>query len=268
MMATSSKGKPTPKKAPARKRTGPTRAQALKALGLTAADLDTLKAFREFQEQQTAPQPVAPVVKEDPQEYIRNITGSEVGVRFDRHGRAGSGNKRINLRPRGQRGDMVPIEPADKKDPVFNANLGRIFELLDEEQAQRAYEGQTTNQQAVHPALATLRNEHDEPYSQGAIKVEPVFEEQGIVVAEVSTPDPSGETNKQAGKVERRDVGDVRVYENLEPEHAKVPGSEDLSLPLDPERARDAIARQRGRQGPSAGLHGITNVSVEPVQRT
>ena len=157
-MATSGGGKPA-RKTPAKR--GPTKAAALKALGLTQEDLNAIKELRELKAvldkndlpspMQSVPQavrdlvghqdhkkqgeaasgstensvpeyrPVDPVqpaeLPTQPEEaiwYARNLRHVEVSFRLTRQRK--SDERRTELKPRGQRGDMVRLESRDLKD--------------------------------------------------------------------------------------------------------------------------------------------------------
>lgn len=112
------------------------------------------------------------------QKFIRNLYGTPVGLRL-------SGGERIDLRPRGQRGDLAPISKEQEKDSKLMLNLGLVVELVSEAEATQVVVAQNTNQQAYHPALQILRNEHGNEYSQQDIRVEADPQQQGEVVAQI-----------------------------------------------------------------------------------
>lgn len=188
-------------------------------------------------------------------QFVRNRYHTEVSLRFDRHDK-----RRIELKPRGQRGDFAPIQPADLNDPVLiqNVNLG-LVELITAGEAAEIAGKQTTNQQAVHPALAVLRNELGEEYDQDSIKVEIPFEEQGVVVAELEDGnvivDRTGIRRKRA-----------RGQEPGTPDY--IAGAENVHAPAGEEAAylSDLQARQKQLEGPAAA--GIQRVTVEPTRTT
>jgi hypothetical protein len=92
--------------------------------------------------------------------------------------------RKIALGPRGQRGDSAPISKTEQNDEIFLANTDLIFEVITKAEAQKAIAKQTTNQQAVHPAMQTVRNELGEEYENTSIVVEKPFEEQSVTVAQ------------------------------------------------------------------------------------
>jgi hypothetical protein len=171
--------------------------------------------------------------------YIRNLRYVPCGLRL------GTG-RRIDLQPRGQRGDLVPIKEEEREDEIFLGNEGLLFEVISATEAQKVLTKQTHNQQARHPALDAMRNEIGEPYESGVV-VEESNEEQGRVVATVS------------------DRGMIHRF--------KAPGTVDQPLPkipdsVPPEEQADWVARNvRTPEGPEAGLAGIKVIKAE-VQTT
>lgn len=169
------------------------------------------------------------------QKYIRNVRYVPVGVRL------GTG-RRINLQPRGQRGDCAPVSKEEMSDEIFLGNVGLLFEVIPVGEAQDVIGKQTTNQQQVHPALHQLRNAKGEGYTRGVV-VEENFDDQGKTVAAIS----------DRGMIER----------------FKAPGTVDQPLPdipadVPPEEVADWVARQKNIEGPEAGLAGL-KVVKEPT---
>jgi hypothetical protein len=129
----------------------------------------------------SASEPIAPV--ETPQEeqrlFIRNMSGVPFRIKLHRH-TAGQGG--IQLKPRGERGDISPLEKGDTDDIVLKDNIALgLIELVAELYAIQAIEKQSTNQQAPHSALAALRNEKGE--GGLTVSMEKSAEEQGVTVA-------------------------------------------------------------------------------------
>lgn len=110
------------------------------------------------------------------QKYIRNLYGTPLGLRL-------SDGTRIELRPRGQRGDLVPVSKDQEKDGRLLLNIGVTVEVISEAEAIKVVEGQTTNQQAYHPALQILRSELGDEYAQQDVRVEADPQTQGDTVA-------------------------------------------------------------------------------------
>jgi hypothetical protein len=172
-----------------------------------------------------------------PKQYIRNTRHVPVSVRLDT-------GRRLELRPRGQRGDSLPINDEEMQDEKFLGNVGILFEVIPTAEAQNVIQKQTTNQQSVHPALAHLKNERGEQYEKGVV-VEENYTDQGKAVAVVN----------ERGQIER----------------FRAPGSVDNPLPdipadVPPEEVSDWVARQRNVEGPEAGL-GPVKVTKSDVQR-
>lgn len=203
--------------------------------------------------------------------FIRNLRHVPVRVRF-----GGKDGRSIKLEPRGGRGDLMQLQPGEEYDPALN-DIGILFEALTAQQAAEVIGKQTTNQQAVHPALAHLRLPTGEQY-EGTVEVQPEYNrEQSILVGTV-VDQGANEKNQQRTVVQR--------LENVGPERAALAGTQDrpiahVSDAIEPEEqaawvaeqggiqalmARDAIARQQGAEGPAAGLGGL-NVVIDTPQR-
>jgi hypothetical protein len=313
---------------------GPTRTEALKALGLTQEDLDTLKAVTTARAEaaeapvhespappaltpreqaiQTAkitaynalkaagatiPADLAAEVESIPEQrptsddipnalksaeerkneaetagiqmFARNLRGTDFGFRLSRQ----KTGKRTDLKPRGQRGDIVRLEKEDYGDPELERQIQYgCLEIITLAEAREIISKQARNQQqAVHPAMAMLRNELGKPYEHDTVKVAPEFNSQGITVAQLDPRQMRGElTDKEVA----HGVGLQRV-DNSQPaqqriEHAPLGGNpailnDGFAPRNDTAAQRDAIARQRNLEGPAAG--GITRVVVDaPVK--
>lgn len=162
------------------------------------------------------------------QKYIRSIRYVPVGVRL------GTG-RRINLQPRGMRGDCAPVSKDEMQDEIFLGNVGLLFEVIPAAEAADVISKQTTNQQSAHPALSQLRNSKGDEYERGVV-IEENFEDQGKKVALVS------------------DRGMIQRF--------KAPGTTDQPLPevpsdVPPEEVADWVARNTKVEGPEAGLAGL-----------
>jgi hypothetical protein len=296
--------KPATRK-PAKKATGPTKAAALKKLGLSQDDLDSLKALsaaRAAAGQVSAPEPVtekpvavkapaAPVspekvkaydalreaglevpaeLKAEVEQYVaqkteqevpqagpwfaRNLRNMEFRMRLDRQK---SPAKSTILNPRGSRGDLVKLQPEDLEDEnlIANVQLG-IIEIIPIQEARSVLEKQATNQQqAVHPAMALLRNELGKPYEQQSVEV---VGDNSYTVAHLQ---PQG---GEAGNLPSSGRGiDWQTARQGAPEGIISDGF----AAADQAAQADALARRRDIEGPAAGLGGLS-VSVAPVERT
>lgn len=169
------------------------------------------------------------------QKYIRNIRYVPVSVRI-------SSERRIELAPRGQRGDTAPVSKDEMESQAFLDNLELVFEVVTESEAQDTIGKQTKNQQRIHPALSQMRNALGEAYERGVV-VEENFTEQGKTVAGIN----------DRGMITR----------------AKVPGSEGNPLPdipsdVPPEEVTDWLARQKNLEGPQAGIGDLKVTKEEP----
>lgn len=175
--------------------------------------------------------------KKNTQKFIRNVRAIPVSIRLDT-------GRKIELRPRGQRGDTVPVSDEEMQDDKFVGNADLLFEILTHSEGKNVIGKQTTNQQAAHPALSQIRNERGEEYTRGVV-VEENFQDQGKVV----------------GVVDER--GSIQRF--------RAPGSVENPLPNIPsdvpaEEVSDWVARQKNVEGPEAGLGNI-KVTKEQVQR-
>lgn len=333
---------PTPKKrAPARK--PPTKAAALKALGLTNEDLAALKQLRS---QQAAPAEPAPTVctcgpnegctncppgkwsnspeprlveasatlqpgsgfggdgmrnaPSDPQAhledrpaprtidraqavdfaqtdepvwYMRNLRYMEVGFRLSRQ--SDSSKKRTNLKPRGQRGDIVKLEPGDLKDAELQTQVAyQVIEIIPEGEALAAIAKQYTNHQHAVPAhIAALRNPLGKEYDT-APRTLSDEESMGYKVADL---DPALMQGKLSDKDIKRDGGFAVMQPVQNPNPGRIVSDGFMAAPqqelgrnaTDNEKAAqiDALARSKQFEGPGAGLGEVT-VKVAPVQRS
>jgi hypothetical protein len=112
------------------------------------------------------------------QKYIRNLYGTPVGLRL-------AGGERIDLRPRGQRGDLCAVTKEQEKDTKLLLNVNLLVEVITEAEAAKVIEGQNTNQRAHHPALQMLRDEFGDPYAQDDVEVTQDPQDAGEVVAQL-----------------------------------------------------------------------------------
>jgi hypothetical protein len=296
----------TPEKAP-RKTTrrpaskGPTKAQALKALGLTKEDLDYIKdrnsppnvgeasatlhpgsGFGDNSPQQVIEthqrpesQAVALPATEEPIWYMRNLRQMDVGFRLSRQ--EATGQKRTNLKPRGQRGDIVKLEPGDLKDAELQTQVSYgLVEVIPEGEALEAIRKQYTNYQNTVPAhIAMLRNPKGEEYTQ----VNPVTmasddEAYGIKVADL---DPGLMQGKLSDKEIKRSGGFAQNAQqtptggnpSIISDGFMAQPQQGLGNNGDNEKAAevDALARSKAFEGPGAGVGEVT-VKVMPTQRT
>lgn len=212
--------------------------------------------------------------------YLRTIYNSEFHLRWeDDNGK----KRRLELKARGQRGDMHPISKKDAEDTGFqealrkNLDLG-VIEVISGREAMEVAKSQTANQQAFHPALAAIRNEKGEAYAPENIRVEAEFNSQGVTVARL---DPVAEG---VGNVPSRGRNGV----NWEQARGQAPQAQQGTLGGNPHilsdgfaqssqfvpvpdsnvqaQIADQIARQRRTDVSGPAAAGITSVSVNPVQ--
>jgi hypothetical protein len=227
-MATSGGG--TPKRKTTAKR-GPTKAQALKALGLTQEDLEVLhelkeirahehqepqrlheaeevsearaQAARENDQEQSAAAPQAvgqdhTPDNADPVWYMRNLRGVEIAFRLSRQE---SGRKRTTLKPRGQRGDMQKLEKEDLNDAELRTQVAyQLVEIIPEGEAMAAIEKQAINAQQpgyrpIESMLVNAKGETMVREGHEVVQADAIpFEQQGTVVARLSPQQNSDST--------------------------------------------------------------------------
>lgn len=208
--------------------------------------------------------------------YVRNAYNAPFNLRLDRQ----TEKRRIQLQPRGMPGDMHPLKDEDLKDPVLkqNMNLG-VIEIIPAGEADQVVAKQTNNMsQRVHTPLQVLRNERNEAYKQGAVRVEAEYNSQGVTVA-IPEGAPGELTDREIAS--GRSFGGLRRADQRAPQAPSdqatsvvnsqfVPtGGNPSSIRMgDDARARavDDLARRKDLQGPAAGL-GDIQVVVDPVVR-
>lgn len=285
--------KPTPTRKKTTKR-GPTKAAALKALGLTQEDLDTLKLVAQARatvgqtqdsQPEIEPAPGPEVTYDQPKSekepsteasappggyYMRNLRGPEISFRLTRQQKRG--DKRTELKPRGQRGDLKKLEPEDLQDPELISQIEYgLIEIITAAEAAEIIRKQATNQQTTtHPAMAVLRNELGQEYghtdAQGKFHKQErvqVVGDNSITVARLTPQGGEAGALPDAG---RRGI-DWQAARNLGGNPAIISdGFAPQQGPLS-EAQRDAIARRRDIEGPAAGLGGL-QVTVAPTERT
>jgi hypothetical protein len=188
--------------------------------------------------------------------FLRNLTGYEVGIRLERQERP---KKRHDLKPRGQRGDLVLLQKDDLSDPAVTENVALgVVEVITEAEARRVIEGQSTNQQqSVHPSLAIIKNELGEPITTVTLEADEA--DRGTVVANLE----DGNLPSQGKGVDwartKRGPGQAPGTP------AGIAGADyaGASVPADTAEAADAAARQK-----SGDAHSLLpNVTVEPTKK-
>lgn len=291
----------TPIRKTAAKR-GPTKAQALKTLGLTQEDLDAIKELKELrerpaqqedlrigeseevaearQEVQLEQSAAAPQVEgshayqeqtqeHEPEWYVRNIRGVEFRFRLSRQ----EGKKSTTLKGRGQRGDLVKLEAADLNDPELRTQVAyNCVEIIPEGEALAIIEKQAINAQApgARPIEDMLRNSKGERMGDNPVQVEESYEKQGVVVAHLNPQEnsPTGELPSRGRGIDwdRARAGTSAV----QPVQKGIgePGIVKDGNPNQAAMAADAVARRKGLQGPSAAGLGGMKVTVEAPKKT
>lgn len=208
-MATEPAKKPTSRKTPAKR--GPTKAAALKALGLTKEDLEILAKAKEPSETalddilsyEAPPEEVQTpfngrdteladtihrLVQGVPEEetakvsksiaiYARNAMYSPFRFKTE-------SGKQYNLAPRGYRGDFKVVHKDDLEDSniLDNANRG-LIELLSREEADQVITKQHTNATSSDHLRSFLRTPTGGEYAPEAFTTASEEEVQGITLA-------------------------------------------------------------------------------------
>ena len=202
--------------------------------------------------------------------YVRNLLLSPFHLRLQRQNQK-DGIRRIELKPRGVRGDMHPLEPGDENDPTLAGSLGYI-EIIGFGTARKIQQGQTHNIQKTNTTLAMITNEVGEPITK--LTVETEYNQQGVVVAYT---DPNQRAKLEQGEFgkSKNPLGDLSREQPQQPEQVShfVPTGGNPAIvsqgPLtDNARAAvaDKLARIKGRQGRPEDVLGLT-VSVEPTRQ-
>lgn len=170
------------------------------------------------------------------QKYIRNTLGSPISIRLDN-------GRKIELKPRGQRGDTAPVSAVEIKDDKYVQNNGLIFETITSVEAGKVTDKQLTNQQAEHPTMKAIRNAKGEAYENSNITVDKPFDEQSTTVAQLE----DGQVIIDRGQGIRR---------------ANVPGSQDHDLAISASDAQEALDRKAREKGQEAAHDLLADVNV------
>lgn len=206
------------------------------------------------------------LAKEDAEgpKWVRNLYTSPFSLRLQRQ--SDPKTRRIELKPRGVRGDMFPLEPGDENDHVLRANLGRV-EIIGDGIAKRVLEGQTHNIQQTNTTLAMITNEIGEPIKK--LTVETEYNRQGVVVGYV---DPNAKSKAPLGGILRPgQVPEGGIGDQVS--HFVPTGGNPAIVSQGPltDNAKaavaDKLARIKGVQGRPEEVLGLT-VSIEPTKTT
>ena len=195
---------------------------------------------------------------EEGPKWVRNLYGSTFCLRLQRQDK----KQRIELQPRGMRGDMFPLEPGDENDHLLLSNIGFV-EVIGNGEARKITEGQTHNIQKTNSTLAMITNELGEPINK--LTVETEFNSQGVVVGYI---DPNARPKDAFGGI----VRPGQVQQQPEQVSHFVPnGGHPTTVSQGPltDTAKlavaDKLARIKGLQGRPEEVLGLT-VSVDPVR--
>lgn len=192
--------------------------------------------------------------------WVRNLYTSPFSLRLQRQ--SDTKTRRIELKPRGVRGDMFPLEEGDEKDHILIANLGRV-EVIGDGTAKRVLAGQTHNIQKTNTTLAMIVNEVGEPIQK--LTVETEYNQQGVVVGYI---DPNAKPKAPLGGILRPDQIPAATDQVA---HFVPTGGNPAIISQGPltDNAKaavaDKLARIKGVQGRPEEVLGLT-VSVEPTR--
>ncbi len=228
-----------------------------------------------LEEGQAEAEAIAKADAEGPK-YVRNLLSSPFHLRLQRQNQK-DGIRRIELKPRGVRGDMHPLEPGDEHDHVLVNSLGFV-EIIGNGTAQKVAEGQTHNIQKTNTTLAMITNELGEPIKK--LTVETAYDKQGVTVAYI---DPNLHARNEQGEFGHSktpgQLGDLSRERAELVSHYVPTGGNPAIVSQGPltDNARAAVADKLARlkhnpdgtvrQGRPEDVLGLT-VSVEPSKQT
>jgi hypothetical protein len=207
---------------------------------------------------------------ESGRKWVRNLLSSPFNLRLQRQDK----KQRIELKPRGVRGDMFPLEPGDENDHVLIDAIGYV-EIIGDGTARKVAEGQTHNIQKTNTTLAMLRNPLGEPIQKLEVTTE--YNQQGVTVAYL---DPAQQEKLQKGELSRsrQALGDLTREQPEQVAHWVPTGGNPAIVqqgfapqgaPQMTETANlavaDKLARIKGRQGRPEDVLALS-VTVDPTQ--
>ncbi len=206
---------------------------------------------------------------DDGPKWIRNNFNGPFALRLDRQ----TEKRRIELKPRGQRGDIHPLEPGDENDRNLIASVETgLVSIITNGEAKRISTGQTTNIQQTHTPLSILKNAKGEPIT-APVRTEVEYNQQGIVVGVVDQGAQQRIRDGEFGKA-RNPLGDLQRPQH-EVTSTFVPTGGNPAIvhqgvgpqPMSKEareRLQDDLARRRGVQGRPEDVLGLS-VEVTPT---
>lgn len=167
--------------------------------------------------------------------YIRNLHNGAGGARM-----LLSDGTKIELAPRGWDSDCALVNEEIASDPLYQRNIGLLFEELTHEQGLEVLKKQHTNAQAPRKTtLEHMTNAKGEPYAPGAVQVEIPFEQQGKVVGHVS-PAVEGHSHQDGGNLTRNVLG---------PQEVSRPGSRPVDTgPFNPDVMPSGLTMEQAQE--------------------
>jgi hypothetical protein len=124
--------------------------------------------------------------------YVRNMQQIQFNLRLERQ----QNERRLELKPRGQAGDMHPLKDEDLNDTGLQRNVHmRLVEIIPAGEAALVIEKQTHNlNPREYTPLAVLEGETGKPIKPENVKVMAEYNSQGVVVGTL-TEDEKGNRN-------------------------------------------------------------------------
>lgn len=238
---------------------------ALEVEALVAAQIQKEKENTQaLQAAQSAEEKAIKAQNEEGPKWVRNLFNGPFSFRLKRQDEK---EKKVELKPRGQRGDLYQLEEKDLKDSNLLMQLETGFvELIGDGEAKLIISKQVRNMRGQHTPLAVLRNEHGKIYEGDPLKVELEYSQQGITV---------GVTDPRINPEDDKSVARARGLGLLRPEQVSqfVPTGGNPAIISDGFADRDArariaddIARRKGLEGPESA--GILSVQIAPTEKT
>jgi hypothetical protein len=215
---------------------------------------------------------------ESGRKWVRNLLTSPFNIRLERQDK----KRRIELKPRGVRGDMFPLEPGDENDHNLLACLATpgtpgYVEIIGDGSARKVAEGQTHNIQKTNTTLAMLRNPLGEPIEKLEVTTE--YNKQGVTVAYI---DPAQQEKLEKGELSRSKapLADLTRQQPEQVAHWVPTGGNPaiVSQGFSPQgvpqmtdtanlAVADKLARVKGRQGRPEDVLAL-QVTVDPTRQS
>lgn len=143
---------------------------------------DKMPATKKTQNKRASEAPERPDLGSETPKFIRNLRHVQVGISLDKT----DPQNRIDLKPRGQRGDTIPLDKKWLENHIFHLNHNLLFEVINWGEGYDTIQKQGINMQSVQPdnrhLFNDLRDENDQPYTKHRIL--PPTNAEGTIVDE------------------------------------------------------------------------------------